>query len=157
MRLVEMNAFGIDIDERAVCIFRESVSKRDALNRLVDAVAEVGQVSDCEAFRTAIYEREAVQSTGIGGGVAIPHVRIDQVLEPTLGIGVCRDGIDFGSLDNEPVHVIVLFAMSSGAHKRYLRLLAQAMIALRNTKLRERLTECNSPEEVNAVLNACCV
>jgi mannitol/fructose-specific phosphotransferase system IIA component (Ntr-type) len=97
-----MSAFGIDIDKRAVRVFGRGVSKEEALESMVDSMYDAEVVDDREAFRKAIHEREAVMSTGIGSGVAIPHVRINQVKRPAVGIGVSREGIDFDTLDDAP-------------------------------------------------------
>ncbi len=148
-----MSALGIDIDTDSICIYRNEISKHDALDCLVDAVFRTGVVGDREAFRRAVYEREAVMSTGIGSGVAIPHVRIDEVREPTVCVGISRCGIDFDTLDDEPVHVVVLFSMPRGSQKAYLGLLAQVMGSLRQPGLRERLVACDTNDQVLAVLN----
>src|SRR5690606_18307426 len=116
--------------KRAVRVFGRGVSKEEALESMVESMYDAEVVDDREAFRKAIHEREAVMSTGIGSGVAIPHVRINQVKRPAVGIGVSREGIDFDTLDAAPVHIIVLFAMPSGSQREYLGLLAQVMLTL---------------------------
>lgn len=146
-----MSAFGIEIPKEAICILEPGLTKYDALDRMVDAIASLGVVVDKEAFRKALYERESIRSTGFRG-VAIPHVRIDEITAPTVGVGVAREGIDFESLDNEPVNIVVLFAMPSGSDKEYLGYLAQVMMSLRSDGFTEKLTQCESPEEVLEVL-----
>lgn len=146
-----MNAFGKDISEKAICIFEPGTSKHDALEQMLDAIASIGVVTDREAFRQAVFDREAIRSTGFKG-IAIPHVRIDEILEPTVGIGISKEGIDFESLDSEPVSIVVLFTMPSGSDKEYLGFLAQVMMALRSDDFCEKLTSCNTPQEVLAVL-----
>lgn len=147
-----MNAFGIEIPKDAVCILEAGLTKYDALDRMVDAIASLGVITDEEAFRKALYEREAIRSTGFRG-VAIPHVRIDEVEKPTVGVGIAKDGIDFESLDNEPVNIVVLFAMPSGSDKEYLSYLAQVMMSLRSEGFTDELTACETPGEVLDVLN----
>lgn len=147
-----MNAFGIDIAKEAICILEPGLTKYDALDQMVDAIASLGVVTEKDAFRRALYEREAIRSTGFRG-VAIPHVRIDEITKPTVGIGVAREGIDFESLDNEPVNIVVLFAMPSGSDKEYLGYLAQVMMSLRSDGFTEELSQCGSPEEVLEVLD----
>lgn len=147
-----MSAFGIDIPLNQICLLDDDLSKQDALERLIDAVAQSPFVSDREVFGQAVHDRESVMSTGIGGGIAIPHVRIKQVLEPTLGVAVSKQGLDFGTLDNKPVHILVLFATPEGADKEYLGLLAQVMVALRNKDLYNTLMACESREGVHEAL-----
>ncbi len=149
-----MSVFGLTIDKSAVCMYPDPVSKKEALDRLVDAIASTGVVSDTEAFRRAVHEREAVMSTGIGSGVAIPHVRIDAVQTATMGVGISQHGIDFNTLDNKPVNIIVLFAMPCASQKEYLTLLARVMTALKAAGFRDQLAVCTTPEEVASLLNA---
>lgn len=149
-----MSAFGIDIAPEAVCIYASGVTKHDALDRLVEAITQTGVISDVEAFRQAVHEREVVMSTGIGAGVAIPHVRIPEVLKPAIGVGLAPEGIEFDTLDDAPVRLVVLFAMPSGAHKEYLGLLAQVMVTLKTPGFRDSLLACKTPEEAIAIINA---
>ncbi len=148
-----MSCFGMNIETPQVRVIKAGASKNEALDVLIDAVSRNPAVEDPEAFRKAIYAREAVTSTGIGGGVAIPHVRIPEISQVTLGVGIVPDGVPFDALDNQPVHVIVLFATPKGTDKEYLGLLAQVMLALRNRALFDELVACQTPEEVAAVLN----
>lgn len=147
-----MSVFGIDIDESQIRILKAGATKHDALDTLIDAVAQNPVVTDKEAFSQAVYDREQVMSTGIGGGVAIPHVRIPSILEPTLGVGISPKGLEYGTLDNKPVHILVLFATPEGAEKAYLGLLAQVMMALKDENLFTRLTESRTPAQVHAAL-----
>ena len=118
---------------------------------MIDALMTTGAVRSREALRTALFEREAIRSTGFRS-VAIPHVRIDEISEPTVAIGVSKAGIDFEALDSEPVNIVVLFAMPSGSDKEYLGLLAQVMMTLRTPGFCEKLIECDEPGDVIAVL-----
>jgi mannitol/fructose-specific phosphotransferase system IIA component (Ntr-type) len=149
-----MSAFGIEVGPDLVCVYGPGASKREALDQLVDKVASSGAVADKEGFRRAVHEREAVMSTGLGSGVAIPHVRADEVLRPCVGVGVSASGIDYDTLDNSPVHVMVLFAMPSWAQREYLGLLAQVMTSLKTPGFRERLVACKTPNQVAEHLTA---
>ncbi len=147
-----MSTFGAEIPVDQIVIIKEGASKHDALDALIAAVCRNPAVTDCEAFSQAVYAREGVQSTGIGGGIAVPHVRIPEVTTPTLGVGIAPEGIDFGTLDNQPVHILVIFATPESAQKEYLGLLAQVMLALRDKQLFDGLLACKTPEEVHALL-----
>lgn len=149
-----MSAFGKEIPQSQICIIKGGASKHEALETLIDAVATNPAVTNRGAFAAAVHEREAVMSTGIGGGIAIPHVRIPQITEATLGVAVIPKGLDFGSLDNELVQIMVLFATPEGADKEYLGLLAKVMCALRDPVLFERLVACRCPSDVYQVLQA---
>ncbi|HPO14720.1 MAG TPA: PTS sugar transporter subunit IIA [Candidatus Hydrogenedentes bacterium] len=148
-----MSAFGVPIPESQICIIQDGMTKQDALGALINAVASNPAITDKEVFRTAIFEREARLSTGIGGGIAIPHVRIPEVAESTVGVGIASKGIDFGAADQQPVQVVVLFATPAGADKDYLKTLAQVMLSLRNVDFFERLTACDTTEKAFGLLN----
>lgn len=148
-----MNAFGIPIEESQVCIIPEGATKHEALECLIEAVAQNPSVTDRNAFRKAVHEREEIMSTGIGGGIGIPHVRLPQISAATLGVGISKSGIEFDTLDNEPVNILVLFATPETSEKEYLSLLAQVMMALRDTDLFDALAACTSPAEVCALVN----
>jgi len=146
------SVFGAPISPSQVCVFRRGCSKAGALLELVAAVAAHAGVSDHELFRGAVFEREEKRSTGIGAGVAIPHVRTPAIQSAVLGVGVSRDGIDYGSVDNMPVHLVILFATPAEGNEEYLGLLRQVMIALRGTELYEKVIQCHTREEVAEVL-----
>lgn len=148
-----MSAFGIDIQREHICVLPGGLSKHDALDQLIAGLSTSESVEDPEAFRTAVHDRESVMSTGIGGGIAIPHVRIPQVRYASMGVAVSPDGIEYGTLDNKPVHIMILFATPEGADKEYLRLLAQVMAALKNRALYDRLVQCETSEAVYRVLH----
>jgi len=148
-----MSAFGVQVKEGCVCVFPPGTTKQQCLDQLVDAVAKTDAVKSVEALRQAVYEREAQKSTGIGGGVGIPHVRIDSITEPILGVGVSKNGIDFDADDKQPVRIVILFAMPKDSNKLYLGLLAQVMGALKAPGFSDRLVACGSPEELLAILN----
>jgi len=147
-----MSVFGIDIPLNQLCLLEDGLSKQEALERLIDAVAQSPYVTDRAAFGKAVHDRESVMSTGIGGGIAIPHVRIRQVVKPTLGVAISKAGIEFATLDNKPVHIFVLFATPEGADKEYLGLLAQVMVALRSKELYNQLLACATREDVHRAL-----
>ncbi len=140
------------IEASQIVIIPPGASKHDALDLLIEVLGRNPVISDCEALRQAVYEREAIQSTGLGGGVAVPHVRIPEVTEATIALGIANDGVAFGALDNRPVQIIVLFATPKDAEKTYLSLLAKVMVTLRNRETFAALAACRSPEEALAIL-----
>ena len=148
-----MHRFGLPIDKAGVRIFPNGLSKHEALDQLIDAIHSLGVIANPGTFAHAVRERETVMSTGIGCGVAIPHVRIDCVSKPAVGVGISHEGIEFNTLDDKPVHIIVLFAMPTGSQKEYLGLLARVMTAMKETGFREELGACETPDEVTKLLN----
>ncbi len=82
-----------------------SRTKIDVLRELVELAATRRNADSVESMLAAVREREQVLSTGIGGGVAIPHGKTPHVEQLMLAAGVARDAIDFDALDGQPVHL----------------------------------------------------
>ncbi len=100
----------------------------------------------------ALTEREKIMSTGIGFGIAIPHARLRTVKEMTFAVGISKKGIEFDSIDNNPVHLIILVAAGEKQHKEYLRLLSSIMTILKKEKVKDRIIAAESQEEIMALL-----
>ena len=91
---------------------------------------------------TALAAREAMGSTGVGYGIAIPHVRnpiLLQVQEPTVSLGLLREPVDFGAIDGGPVHA--LFTVISTTVPTHLRILAELSLLLHDEELRRLLQQ----------------
>ena len=98
---------------------------------MIDVLATSAQVRDKDELADAVFKREAIMSTGIGLGMAVPHVRIASVDELVMAIGISRPGIhDYASLDDKPVHLVFLIAAPKGQHAEYLRLLSGLFVTL---------------------------
>jgi PTS system nitrogen regulatory IIA component len=123
-------------------------AKDDALVELVNAAATVDKVTDRDALLAAVREREAKLSTGIGLGIAVPHARIDSVREFVVVVGRHPVGIEFGSIDERPVHIVVLIAGPREAKMPYLELLAQLSKRLKLEDVRQKITHGATPEQV---------
>jgi len=102
----------------------------------------------------ALKEREEIMSTGIGFGIAIPHAKIGSINEMAFAIGISRPGIDFDSMDGEPVHLVILVAAGEKQHKEYLRLLSNIMAILKKEQVKDTIINSQSNEEVITILKA---
>lgn len=116
-----------------------AADKPAALNELVDLIAGTPQVADTAALRKAVVERERIMSTGIGLGLALPHVKIAEVVGFISAIGRSREGIDFDALDGKPVHLIVLIAAPQSQHRHFLKVIAHISKLLKSEELRKSL------------------
>lgn len=123
-------------------------TKDEALMALVDAARGAPAVVDGDALLAAVREREAKLSTGIGLGIAVPHARIDGVGEFVVVVGRHARGLEFGSIDNRPVHIVVLIAGPREAKTPYLELLAQLSKRLKLEAVRDQITAGAAPEHV---------
>ena len=128
-------------------ILKES-TKQAALNELATVAAEQSGI-DLATLETAIAKREELMSTGIGNGLAIPHVRLSAAKSATLAVGVTAGGIaDYQSLDEKPVHIVVLIIAPQGQHDTYIRLLAKVTDVLRHEDMRARVLQAADADQL---------
>lgn len=104
-------------------------TKQQVLDALADVLMQSGALTDKKAFLDDVYEREAVSSTGIGNGIAIPHGKSKFVKETTVAIGRVSGGVtDWETFDDAPVTLVVLLAVDeadkTGGHVRLLSSMA---------------------------------
>ena len=112
----ELNILEI-FDERVVDCDMDVTTKDQAFRHLSKLLLEAGYIDDLEQFVADIYEREAVEETGIGEGIAIPHGKSDAVKKLGIAVGKCRGTIDdWGSLDDEPIKTVFLFCVSKSQY-----------------------------------------
>lgn len=119
--------------------------KATALEQLSTACSADPKVSDPVAFRRAILDRERVSSTGIGGGIAVPHAKIASNTGFTIAIGVSDSGIDFDAKDGQPVHILVMIAANDKERDTYLKVLATVAGRLKQAGLCDRLRQLTDP------------
>lgn len=125
----------------------KSTDKREALRELTDVLSRNKNVIDAQALLRALYQREELASTGVGLGVAIPHVKISQVRDYVIAVGRHKSGINFDSLDGQPVRLIVMIGASDRQTRDFVKMLARVMRLLKDGTNRTRLLEARLPEE----------
>lgn len=125
-------------------------SKRQALHIVAEAAAQVlGR--DAQQIFSALMEREALGSTGLGGGVAVPHARLPG-LDRVCAVFVRLDQpVAFEAVDDRPVDLLFALFASPDAGAEHLRALAAASRALRGAELRERLRQARTPDAIHAL------
>lgn len=127
-------------------------TKDEVLSELVEAAARSSAVEDRDALLDAVRERESKLSTGIGLGIAVPHARIDSVREFVVAVGRHAQGLEFGSIDGRPVHIVVLIVGPREAKMPYLELLAQLSKRLKLENVRSEVRGDSTPEDVVRLL-----
>lgn len=131
-----------------------SRTKGEVLRELVQIVAAENAGADAEAILASVLEREGVLSTGIGGGIAIPHGKTPQVPRLTLVAGVAREGIDFDALDGMPVRLFFLLVGPESASGAHVKTLSRISRLLRREDLRARLAQASSPDAFLGVIRS---
>ena len=130
-------------------VFINQSSNRDALVELSNVLATAPQVKNGSELLSEILKREELMSTGIGRGIAIPHVRLSSVTDLVVAVGVCKSNIeDFQTIDDVPVNILIMIAAAYNQHSYYLKTLSHFSAKLKNTELRDAITKASTPREV---------
>lgn len=118
------------------------------LRTMVNNLMEHDLVQDEHAVLEALLEREAAQSTGIGGGVAVPHAVCPELSSTVIELALSGSGIDFHSLDQQPVYTLFLLLSPPAASSTHIKLLARIARLMRDPDVLGRLLSAETPEEV---------
>lgn len=132
-----------------------SNADRDAVvGELVDSLVDAGAIEkgQRDAVFNAIIERERRGSTGFGKGVAVPHVRHPQAERVSLAIGLSQRGVDFNSLDKQPVYTVFLLVSPANKHEEHLRAMEVIFKNLSMDTFRRFLRQASSKDEVISLL-----
>lgn len=127
--------------------------KPEILKQLVQPLIDGDLLEDPDKFLQLLINREEMGSTGIGDGVAVPHVREQEgcgIRETCMVLGLNRDGIEFDSLDSEPAYMFML--LCAGSAVVHLRLLAKSMLMLRTPGMVNAFRRCLDKSEVTDLL-----
>ena len=135
------------LDLRSISLDAVPASKQEALDMAVALMAKSGKIRDEEAYRREVYLREEESTTGVGGGIAIPHGKCDAVIRPGLAAMVIPNGVDFDSLDGEPVHLIFLIAAPNTKDNVHLDVLSKLSVLLMDEQFSEKLRRAKTAEE----------
>ena len=127
--------------------------KDSAITELVDMLVASKQIEDRDAILEAILIREETRSTGIGSGIAIPHGKCNTVKELVMAIGIAKDGIEFDSIDQKPVSIIVLLASPLDRTGPHIQALARISRLMLDDKFKEQLQNSDSAEDVYDLIN----
>jgi fructose-specific phosphotransferase system IIA component len=125
----------------------ESTTKEDVLRELVEVVADDEADSERAELLRAVRDREAVLSTGIGNGVAIPHGKSPILPELRMAAGTANKPVDFDALDGQPVKLLFLLVGPESAAGPHIKALSRIARLIRNDDVRKRLLSAESPEE----------
>ena len=141
------------LDARSILLNASPKSKNEALDQIVDLMVKSEKINDKEAYRKQVYAREEESTTGIGEGIAIPHGKCDAVTKPGLAAMVVKDGVDFNSLDGEPVTLMFLIAAPNTEDNIHLDVLSKLSVLLMNEEFTEALRNAETVEEFMGIIN----
>ncbi|MCU5745792.1 fructose-specific PTS transporter subunit EIIC [Staphylococcus sp. SQ8-PEA] len=147
MRITEL------LTRETIAMELTSSDKESVIDELTNQLDRAGKLSDKEAFKTAIFDREAQSSTGIGEGIAIPHAKVEAVKAPAIAFGKSQQGVDYQSLDMQPAHLFFMIAAPEGGAQTHLDALAKLSSILMDDQVRADLLAASTSEEVLNIIN----
>ena len=141
------------LDARSVSLTSSPKTKSEALDQAVALMTKSGKINDEEAYRSQVYAREEESTTGIGEGIAIPHGKCDAVSRPGLAAMVIKNGVDFDSLDGEPVTLLFLIAAPNTKDNVHLDVLSKLSVMLMDEEFTANLRAAKTPEEFLQIID----
>jgi PTS system nitrogen regulatory IIA component len=139
------------LDRAAILDELKSQNKKGILEELVAPVAKIAGVNP-ENLVKVLMERERLGSTGIGGGIGIPHGKMKDIESLVLGFVLSRKGVDFESLDGKPTHIFFLLVTPENSTGLHLKLLARISRILKNEPFKDRLINASDGDEIFAII-----
>jgi mannitol/fructose-specific phosphotransferase system IIA component (Ntr-type) len=136
------------LDPACVALELEAGNKAEALEEMAGLLVRSGRIRDGAALLEALLAREKKISTGVGGGIALPHCASPEPGVPALAMARKRGGLDFEALDGNPVSLLFLLVGREDQPAAQLRLLSRLARLLRNPAFPGALLEAGSPSQV---------
>ena len=134
-------------------VLLDYASKHDVLVMMSEVLAKAPQVKNSAELLDSILKREALMSTAVGRGIAIPHVRLSSVTDLVMAVGISkRDILDFDAVDGNPVRLVFMIAAANNQHDYYLQTISHFSAKLRNEELKSSLLNSTDPMEIYALL-----
>ena len=126
-------------------------TKEGILEELVVPVAQIAGVDQQELVRV-LMQRERLGSTGIGGGIGIPHGKLKNLESLVLGFGLSREGVDFESIDKKATHIFFILITPENSTGLHLKLLARISRILKNDPFKQRLMNAADGDEIYDII-----
>lgn len=141
------------LDKRSISLTAAPKSKEEALNEAIALMAESGKINDTEGYSRQVFAREEESTTGVGEGIAIPHGKCAAVNRPGLAAMVIKDGVDFESLDGEPVTLLFLIAAPDTKDNVHLDVLSKLSMMLMDEEFTKNLRNASTAEEFLEIID----
>ena len=142
------------LDKRSISLNAAPADKKETLDLAVELMAKSGKLSDVEKYRAQVYAREEESTTGIGEGIAIPHGKCDAVKAPGLAAMVIKNGVEYESLDGEPVTLLFLIAAPNTKDNVHLDVLSKLSVMLMDENFTTSLRNAKSVDEFLQIIDA---
>ena len=132
------------LHEELIKVGLESDDKESAIAEVLELLVISGDVSDRDGAYDALLEREDKGTTGIGGGVGIPHAKHEAITHLSMALGVSRNGVEFDAIDGDPVHIVFLILAEPDNPGPHVQALAQLARLCQTPGFLRRLQEADS-------------
>ena len=136
------------IEESVIKVPLESSTKPDIIRELVTILKDAGKIEDVDSIVEAVEAREALCSTGLDRGIAVPHAKTEAVPDLTIAIGISPDGVDYEALDGEPSKVFFLILAPPDQSGPHVQALSEIAKTTQSSVLLRMLTAARTPSEV---------
>ncbi|MDN5413156.1 MAG: fructose-specific PTS transporter subunit EIIC [Lactococcus raffinolactis] len=142
------------LQKNAMILSLNATNKADAISEMVQKLVDTGYVTDFDAFKDGILAREALTTTGLGEGIAMPHSKNAAVKEAVVLFAKKDGGLDYESLDGQPTDLFFMIAAPDGANDTHLAALAELSKYLMKDGFADSLRTTTTPDQVLATFNA---
>lgn len=131
-----------------------STDRDGVITELIEALAKAGKLGDTDykKIAKAVIKRENEASTGMGKAVALPHVKVSSVKNTVAAVGISTAGIDFSSLDKQPVYLVILIVSPVDDPDKHLQVMEYVFRYLQNEKFRKFLRQSESAAQIKELL-----
>ena len=142
------------LQKNAMILSLNATNKADAISEMVQKLVDTGYVTDFDTFKDGILAREALTTTGLGEGIAMPHSKNAAVKEAVVLFAKKDGGLDYESLDGQPTDLFFMIAAPDGANDTHLAALAELSKYLMKDGFADSLRTTTTPDQVLATFNA---
>jgi len=148
MRIIDL------LDKRSISLDAAPKSKEEALNQAIDLMVKSEKIGNVEEYREQVFAREVESTTGIGEGIAIPHGKCSAVKKPGLAAMVIKNGVEFESLDGEPVTLMFLIAAPDTEDNVHVDVLSKLSMLMMDETFAANLRNAKTVDEFLAIVDA---
>ncbi|WFM80470.1 fructose-specific PTS transporter subunit EIIC [Streptococcus pluranimalium] len=141
------------LNKNVMILDLQASTKEAAIDEMINRLVEEGVVNDFVTFKEGIMAREALTSTGLGDGIAMPHSKNTAVVEPTVLFAKSSSGVDYEALDGQPTYLFFMIAAPEGANDTHLAALAELSKYLMKDGFADELRQINTPDGVIATFD----
>ena len=136
----------------AVVVPLQAESKQDAIDSLIDLLAEHGHISDSDEMKRVVWDRENQRSTGIGEGLAIPHGKSTAISRLIMALGILENPVDFDAIDDKPVRMVALLLSPADKIADHIQALGRISRLMSNDTFRN--TACAATTDILCALSS---